>query len=146
MNPRSFSGGSSDTKVLLRRLEAVAEPTPGEREILSNLPGTVKHYRAHDDIVRLEDRPSVVCLMLEGMTARYKISADGKRQIMSFHIPGDMPDLCVQPVDDSHDRSLRRRHSADPERSAELRSRFVMRDRDPAAGLTTSALEIETAR
>lgn len=93
MNPRSFSGGSSDTKVLLRRLEAVAEPTPGEREILSNLPGTVKHYRAHDDIVRLGDRPSVVCLMLEGMTARYKISADGKRQIMSFHISGDIPDL-----------------------------------------------------
>jgi CRP-like cAMP-binding protein len=31
--------------------------------------------------------------MLDGMTARYKVSADGKRQIMSFHIQGDIPDL-----------------------------------------------------
>jgi CRP-like cAMP-binding protein len=31
--------------------------------------------------------------MLEGMTSRYKISADGKRHIMSLHIRGDIPDL-----------------------------------------------------
>jgi CRP-like cAMP-binding protein len=82
-----------DTGVLLRRLEAVAKPTSAERSVLSSLPGSVKHYRAHDDIVRIGDRPSVVCLMLDGMSARYKVSADGKRQIMSFHIRGDIPDL-----------------------------------------------------
>src|SRR5215217_5630036 len=78
-----------DTTVLLRRLEAVADPTPEEREILSSLPGTIREYSAHDDIVRVGDRPSAVCLMLEGMTCRYKLSPDGKRQIMSFHIRGD---------------------------------------------------------
>ena len=81
------------TNVLLHRLEAVAIPTPAERAVLGSLPGTEKRYRAHDDIVRIGDRPSVVCLMLDGMTARYKVSADGKRQIMSFHIQGDIPDL-----------------------------------------------------
>jgi len=82
-----------DTSVLLRRLEAIAEPTAEEWLVLSSLPGTIKEYRAHQDIVRVGERPSVVCLMLEGMTCRYKVSADGKRQIMSFHIRGDIPDL-----------------------------------------------------
>ena len=82
-----------DTTPLLRRLEAIGAPTDAERELLANLPGTTKHYQAHEDIVRIGDRPSVVCLMLEGMAYRYKHSADGKRQIVSFHIPGDIPDL-----------------------------------------------------
>jgi CRP-like cAMP-binding protein len=86
-------GTPVDTTFLLRRLEAVATPTAGERALLSSIPGTIRHFRAHDDIVRLGDRPSAVCLVVEGIAARYKISADGKRQIMSFHLPGDIPDL-----------------------------------------------------
>jgi CRP-like cAMP-binding protein len=83
----------SSSSPLLRRLEAIAAPTQGERDVLANLPGTTRHYQAHQDIVSDGDRPSVVCLMLEGMACRYKISADGKRQIVSFHIPGDIPDI-----------------------------------------------------
>jgi CRP-like cAMP-binding protein len=82
-----------DSTFLLRRLEAIATPTAEERAVLSSIPGTIRQFRAHDDIVRLGDRPSVVCLIVEGIAARYKVSADGKRQIMSFHIPGDIPDL-----------------------------------------------------
>jgi CRP-like cAMP-binding protein len=82
-----------DSTFLLRRLEAVATPTPEERALLSSIPGTIRQFRTHDDIVRLGDRPSVVCLIVEGIAARYKVSADGKRQIMSFHIAGDIPDL-----------------------------------------------------
>jgi CRP-like cAMP-binding protein len=82
-----------DTTILLRRLEAIAAPTGEERAVLASLPGTTRQYRAHEDIVREGDKPSVVCLMLDGIACRYKISADGKRQIMSFHIKGDIPDL-----------------------------------------------------
>jgi CRP-like cAMP-binding protein len=78
---------------LLRRLEAIGAATQAERDLLANLPGTTRHYEAHQDIVSDGDRPSVVCLMLEGMACRYKLSADGKRQIVSFHIPGDIPDI-----------------------------------------------------
>src|SRR5215217_5953341 len=78
---------------LLRRLEAIGAPTQDERDVLANLPGTTRHYEARQDIVSVGDVPSVVCLMLEGMACRYKVSADGKRQIMSFHIPGDIPDI-----------------------------------------------------
>jgi CRP-like cAMP-binding protein len=82
-----------DTAILLRRLQAIATPNEEERSLLSSLSGTVRQFRAHDDIVRIGDVPSVVCLLLEGMACRYKVSADGKRQIMSFHIPGDVPDM-----------------------------------------------------
>jgi CRP-like cAMP-binding protein len=81
------------TALLLRRLEAIGASTEAERDLLANLPGTTRHYLAHQDIVSDGDRPSVVCLMLDGMACRYKISADGKRQIVSFHIPGDIPDI-----------------------------------------------------
>jgi len=78
---------------LLRRLEAIATPTEEERDVLTSLSGTIRQLRPHDDIVSLGDRPSVVCIILQGVACRYKISADGKRQIMSFHIMGDAPDL-----------------------------------------------------
>jgi CRP-like cAMP-binding protein len=43
--------------------------------------------------VRDGDRPSRSCLVLDGFAATYKMTGDGKRQIMAFHSPGDIPDL-----------------------------------------------------
>ncbi|WP_425324322.1 Crp/Fnr family transcriptional regulator [Methylobacterium frigidaeris] len=43
--------------------------------------------------MREKDRPSQCCLLLEGWACRYRMLGDGKRQIFSFHIPGDIPDL-----------------------------------------------------
>ena len=82
-----------DTTPLFRSLEAIGAPTEAEQQLLANLPGTVRHYKPHVDIVRVGDRPSVVCLLLEGMACRYKLSADGRRHILSFHSPGDIPDI-----------------------------------------------------
>jgi hypothetical protein len=39
------------------------------------------------------ERPSECCLIVESFGCRYGLTAEGKRQIMSFHIPGDTPDL-----------------------------------------------------
>jgi CRP-like cAMP-binding protein len=79
--------------VLLRRLEATANLSEQDGAVLRSLSGTVRKYRPRDDIVRLGDKPAVVCLLLEGIASRYKLSADGKRQIMSFHVAGDIPDM-----------------------------------------------------
>ncbi|WP_369010740.1 cyclic nucleotide-binding domain-containing protein, partial [Methylobacterium frigidaeris] len=48
---------------------------------------------SHQDIVREKDRPSQCCLLLEGWACRYQVLSGGNRQIFSFHIPGDIPDL-----------------------------------------------------
>jgi len=45
------------------------------------------------DIVRAGDQPSRSCLLLSGFACVYKLTGDGKRQIVGFSIPGDIPDL-----------------------------------------------------
>lgn len=64
-----------------------------EAEALAALPMTVRNYEADRDIVRQGDRPSQSCLVIEGIVATFKITGPGRRQIMSFHISGDIPDL-----------------------------------------------------
>lgn len=78
---------------LIRKLEAIVDLSDIERKALLGLPMTIKGLGPDEDFVRDGDRPSDCCLIVEGFACRYKILADGRRQIMSFHIPGDIPDL-----------------------------------------------------
>jgi CRP-like cAMP-binding protein len=82
-----------DATPLIRKLETIFVLSDDERDALQSISGTVKTLDADQDIVREGDRPSACCLLLEGFLHRYKLTDDGKRQILSFHIPGDIPDL-----------------------------------------------------
>ena len=82
-----------DTTILIKRLEAIGTLSQDERDALSAIPATLREVAADHDIVRERDRPSVTCLILEGLACRYKVTDAGKRQIMAFHIPGDIPDV-----------------------------------------------------
>ncbi|WP_144760809.1 Crp/Fnr family transcriptional regulator [Methylobacterium dankookense] len=79
--------------MLIRKLESIAFLSEEERQAIQNLPIRVQALRARQDIVRDGDRPSQCCLVLEGWAVRYKLLSEGRRQILSFHIPGDIPDL-----------------------------------------------------
>jgi CRP-like cAMP-binding protein len=83
----------SVTELLIRKLESIGSLTVEQRAALHRLEATMAHVDAHQDIVREGDQPNAVTLLVQGLLCRYKIVADGKRQIMSFHIPGDVPDL-----------------------------------------------------
>ena len=65
--------------------------TSGRR--LENLPMQVVVIKDGQDIVREGDRPSRSCLLLSGFACAYKMTGDGKRQIVGFSIAGDIPDL-----------------------------------------------------
>jgi CRP-like cAMP-binding protein len=78
---------------LIRKLESIIDVSEEEMRAITSLPVTVRELRADQDIVRDQDRPSQCCLVLEGFAFRYKVLEGGKRQIFSFHIPGDIPDL-----------------------------------------------------
>ncbi|POR45551.1 Crp/Fnr family transcriptional regulator [Bosea psychrotolerans] len=78
---------------LVVRLRAVVHLTDKEAEIIRALPFTVREVKAGWEIVREGDRPSQSCLILDGVSCRFKIVGDGGRQIVSVHIPGDLPDL-----------------------------------------------------
>jgi CRP-like cAMP-binding protein len=78
---------------LLRKLESVASVSADEKAAILDLPVTIRQMRADHDIVRERDRPTQCCLVLEGWLCRYKILESGARQIFSFHVGGDIPDL-----------------------------------------------------
>jgi CRP-like cAMP-binding protein len=78
---------------LIRKLEAIFDLTADERDGVLGLPLTIRTVGEDQDLVRDGDRPSECCMIIEGFAARYKLTVEGKRQIMSFHIPGDIPDL-----------------------------------------------------
>jgi CRP-like cAMP-binding protein len=85
--------GTAHRLRLIRKLESIAKISPEERQAVLALPLRVREYGDAADIVREGESPPDSCLLLEGFLCRYKMSAGGRRQILSFHIPGDIPDL-----------------------------------------------------
>jgi CRP-like cAMP-binding protein len=81
------------TAALIRKLESIAPLAPEEKAALLRLPLRLKAVPAKHDIVREGDTPSECCLVVEGFACRYNHTREGKRQIHSFHISGDIPDL-----------------------------------------------------
>jgi len=81
------------TAALIRKLEGIAPLAPDERAALLRLPVRLKTIAADQDIVREGDTPSECCLIVEGYACRYSLTGEGKRQILSFHISGDIPDI-----------------------------------------------------
>ena len=84
---------NSDKNSLIRKLESIFDLSEDERQSLENLPMRVTAIKADQDIVREGDRPSRCGLLLSGFACTYKVTAQGKRQIVSFNIPGDISDL-----------------------------------------------------
>ena len=81
------------TLTLIRKLESIAPLMLDERAALLRLPLRLKSVAADQDIVSEGDTPSESCLIVEGFACRYSLTDEGKRQILSFHISGDIPDL-----------------------------------------------------
>jgi CRP-like cAMP-binding protein len=87
------STGPNDLRPVIRKLNSVFTLTGSEREAVERLPIQVQHLRADQDIVREGDRPVRCFALLDGFAASFKLTGEGKRQILAFHIPGDLPDL-----------------------------------------------------
>ncbi|GJE43582.1 Crp/Fnr family transcriptional regulator [Methylobacterium soli] len=79
--------------VLVRKLESIATFSDEERQAILSLPSQTRVLKPGQDIVRDGDTPSQCCLILDGWAYRYKVLGEGRRQIFSFHIAGDIPDL-----------------------------------------------------
>src|SRR4051794_22578460 len=84
---------SHQSNPLVRKLESILVLSEDEKDVLRTVSGTIKTVGPRQDLVREGDRPHECCLVLEGFVYRYKLTEEGKRQIFSFHIPGDIPDL-----------------------------------------------------
>jgi CRP-like cAMP-binding protein len=77
----------------IRKLESIGELSADDREALRTLPLRVVELGRGDDAAHDGSVPSECCLLVDGFMHRYKMLADGRRQILAFHTPGDIPDL-----------------------------------------------------
>ena len=84
---------SEPTAALIRKLEITAPLAPEEKAVLLRLPLRLKTVATHQDIARAGDSPSESCPIVAGFAHRYILTAEGKRQTLSFHIAGDILDL-----------------------------------------------------
>src|SRR5262245_23883100 len=78
---------------LANKLSHLVQLSDAEREVLRSLPAHWHDVQARHDIVVDGDRPAELSLITEGFAFRYKLLADGRRQIMAVLIPGDICDL-----------------------------------------------------
>ena len=81
------------TTALIRKLESTSPLAPNEKAALLRLPISVRTIAGDQDIIREGDTPPQCCLVATGLVCRYCLTATVKRQILSFHISGDIPDL-----------------------------------------------------
>lgn len=78
---------------LIRRLRITSALAEEDVKELEALPISVRQYPAETPIVRDGERASESCLIADGFCVRSKTIASGRRQILSIHIPGEIPDL-----------------------------------------------------
>ena len=86
-------GREDMSQLFIRNLENHGTLSQEEKDALDGAVNRVRDYAAREDIVRDGQKPTESCAIVEGFACRYKVLDDGRRQIMAFHIPGDLPDL-----------------------------------------------------
>ena len=84
---------NSAHEVWIRQLERSTPLLDFEREALRAVPVKVRKLEPHTDIVCDGDKPTQCCMIIDGFCWRYKMTSGGNRQILSVHMPGEMPDL-----------------------------------------------------
>jgi CRP-like cAMP-binding protein len=77
---------------LVLKFDRLFPLTTEEKAILEGACARIATFATDQDIVRDGDRPSECNLLLEGFVCRYKVTANGRRQILSFQFPGDIFD------------------------------------------------------
>ena len=78
---------------ILRKLGRLADLNEEDRQAIAALPFIVSHVAAGRYMVREGDTVSTCCMLLDGYACRHKTTSGGSRQIVSFHLPGDILDL-----------------------------------------------------
>ena len=78
---------------VIRKLERLSDLRPADIDAIRSLPFHMKTAPPHHILVREGDQARECCVLLQGYACRYKMSSGGGRQIVSFHMAGDILDL-----------------------------------------------------
>lgn len=75
-----------------RKLENFVRLSTEERQALERIVQPTRRLGAREDVIRDGERPRHVNIVLEGWACRYKQLEDGRRQVISIFLPGDLCD------------------------------------------------------
>jgi CRP-like cAMP-binding protein len=86
----------SPENLLIRKMECFVRLSDEDKAALDKIwNGNRQSIAGQRDIVREGDPPRCIRVILKGWACRYKLLEDGRRQITSFFLPGDMCDLNI---------------------------------------------------
>jgi CRP-like cAMP-binding protein len=77
----------------IRKLRSIGELSAADEDAVRTLPLRVVELARGADAAHDGSKPTESCLLVEGFMHRYKVLPNGRRQILAFHTPGDIPDL-----------------------------------------------------
>src|SRR5215213_1252387 len=80
-------------EALIRKLATHSDLNATDIDAIEALPFTGKSVRPHQRIIADRDKATACCLVIHGFLFRSKTTADGLRQILAVHTPGDIPNL-----------------------------------------------------
>lgn len=78
---------------VLTKLDKLVELDLDDRRAVEALPFITCSAVPGEYLVRERERETSCCILISGYACRHKTTRDGSRQIVSFHIPGDILDL-----------------------------------------------------
>lgn len=78
--------------MMIRKFERLANLTDQDRAAIRTLPHRVANYSSNHLLVSEGELRSECCLLLKGYACRFKETSSEDRQIVSFHMPGDLLD------------------------------------------------------
>lgn len=78
--------------LLKQKLQAHSKLAAEDLRQIGVLTCEARSYANNQDIVRQGDKPDVVVVVVKGMVGRYQTLPNGRRQYISFHIAGELPD------------------------------------------------------
>jgi len=79
-------------QVIVRKLSEHSNLDGDDIAALNVLPYSTRTLNPNEDFIRQGDKPVASALVTRGMVARYHLLNEGKRQYISFHMTGDLPD------------------------------------------------------
>jgi CRP-like cAMP-binding protein len=80
---------------LLRKLANFTQLTAEESNAMDDACRDVHEVGSREEVISQGDRTGGVKLIVSGFACRYKTLEDGRRQIVSYFVPGDLCDLRV---------------------------------------------------
>ena len=76
----------------VRKMESFVRLSPDDRRMLESAVERTHRLGSRENIIHEGVEPNVVNVVLDGWACRYKVLLDGRRQIVSLLLPGDMCD------------------------------------------------------